>query len=117
MPQLREAKVKELGLGLGQHDIARLQIAICHTFSVCFIERVGYLDGILQPLRERFAFEILHQQIINAVLVVGVEERADVRETNGTSTARVTDTHDGEAQHLVVLRTISVHGGSPDSLV
>ena len=61
-----------------------------HAFAVRLVQRVGNLDGVLQhllqrqrtfqqPLRERLAFEILHHQKINSVLMADVVERADVR--------------------------------------
>ena len=43
-------------------------------------EHLGYRQWLpLAPVRERFTLEQLHHQIVDAVLVTDVEERADVR--------------------------------------
>ncbi len=53
-------------------------------------ERVSDLDGVtqcvidrqrafLEPIRERLAFQVLHHQVIGAVLMADVVKRADVR--------------------------------------
>ena len=88
--QLRQTKVQQLRAGLGEHDVAGLQIAMRDAFAVSLVQRVGNLDGVLQhllhrqrtflqPLRERLAFEIFHHQKINSVLMADVVEGADVR--------------------------------------
>jgi len=54
------------------------------------VQRVGSLDGVLQhllnrqraflqTLRQRFAFDILHHQIINSILLADVVKDADLR--------------------------------------
>ena len=61
-----------------------------HAVAMGVIERAGNLDGIaqrliqrqrpfLQPLRERIAFQILHHQVIDVVLLADIVERADMR--------------------------------------
>ena len=60
------------------------------AFAVRLVQRVGNLNGVLQhllrrqrafqqPLRQRLAFQILHHQEIDPVLVADVVEGADVR--------------------------------------
>ena len=60
------------------------------AMAVRVIEGAGNLDGIaqclverqrplLQPLRESIAFQILHDQVINVVLLAHIVERADIR--------------------------------------
>ncbi len=48
--QFGESKVQQFRTGLRKHDIARLQIAMRHSFSVRLIQRIGNLDGVLQHL-------------------------------------------------------------------
>jgi len=63
------------------------------------IERVGHLDRILQrelnregpayeSVRQRFAFEILHHEEIEPILVPDVVQRADVRVIEARDGAR-----------------------------
>ena len=58
--------------------------------AVRALERVGDLDPVAQhsferqraarePVGERLAFEVLHDQVVDAVLLADVVERADVR--------------------------------------
>ena len=74
-----------------QHDVARLQVAMDDPRAVRLVERVRDLNrerqGLVerhrafpsQPVRERLAFEILHHQEVDAILVADVVQRADVR--------------------------------------
>ena len=88
--QLREAEVEQLRTALGQHHVARLQVAVNDALAMRLVERVGDLDAglerlrdpqraLLETLRERFTFEVLHDQEISSVLMPDVIERADVR--------------------------------------
>jgi hypothetical protein len=50
---------------------SEISIACCNTCSSG--------NGLfLQPLRQRFAFQIFHHRIIRAILPAGIEECADV---------------------------------------
>ena len=61
-----------------------------HAAAVRLVERVGDVDGTAhrlvdahgptpEPVLERFAFEALHHEEVDAVLVADVVQRADVR--------------------------------------
>src|SRR5207245_3669189 len=43
-----QAEVEELGAGLGDHDVARLQIAMDYSLPMCLPERLGNLHSILE---------------------------------------------------------------------
>src|SRR5579863_93655 len=60
-----------------------------HAFAVGPVQRVGNFDGVqehllqrqgtfVQPLRERLAFEILHDEEVGPILLADVVEGADV---------------------------------------
>jgi hypothetical protein len=85
----REPPDGQLRARLREHDVAGLQIAVGDTLAVRLVQRVGNLDGelqyllyrqrtFLQPLRQRLAFQILHYEEINSVLMADVVEDADV---------------------------------------
>ena len=87
---LRQAKVQELGAALGQHDVRGLKIAMRDPQLVRFGQRARNLCRVSQsllrrqrppdePLFQRFAFQVLHDQKIHAVLMANVMEAADVR--------------------------------------
>ena len=87
--QLRQPKVQQLRPGLGQHDVGWLQIPMHDPLPVRLVQGIRYLDGngqrlierqcaLLQPLRQRLAIEILHDQEVDPVLAADVVERADV---------------------------------------
>ena len=89
-PQLRQTEIEELDPRRGQHDVPRLQITMDDPGAMGLVERVGDLERVpdepvdrqsaaLQPLRERLTFQILHDEIVGAVLMPDVMERADVR--------------------------------------
>jgi hypothetical protein len=59
-------------------------------WRVCGFKRTGHLDGALQqlidwqsslfePVGKRPAFEVLHYQVVDAILMADITERADVR--------------------------------------
>ena len=86
---LRQSKVHQLGARLGEHDVARFQIAVDYPALVSFLQALADLDPILQHLfwRQRslceavgqgLAFEVLHDQEIGPVLVADVMQGADV---------------------------------------
>ena len=85
----RQPKVQQLGSGLGQHDVARLQITVHHILPVCLLQGTRdfyavpqHLSGgqltFVQPLLQSFAFQVLHHQIIDTVLATDVVQCANV---------------------------------------
>jgi hypothetical protein len=74
--EFRQPKVEQLRARLRQHHIRRLQIAMHDAGAVRLVQRVADVDGGLQCLvaRQRsalhaiaqgFAFETLHDQVVN----------------------------------------------------
>ena len=74
---------------LGQHDVALLKVSIHHTLPVGIIQSIRNLDGVLQrllqqqwPLREpcgqTLHLQVLHDQVVDAVLLSDVVEGANV---------------------------------------
>jgi len=70
------------------------------SLAVRAVERVGDLDADLEqlgererpagePVGERFALEMLHDEVVHPVLVPHVEERADVRVVEARDDARL----------------------------
>jgi hypothetical protein len=51
--QLCQTKVQQLRARFGQHNVARLQIAVGNALAMRFVQRVGNFDGILQYLLYR----------------------------------------------------------------
>ena len=87
-PELGQAEVQELRAGLGQHDVAGLQVAVHDARGVCGRQRLPDLPGVPdrpvdrqramgQPIGQRLAFEVLHHQEVDAVVMADVEQRAD----------------------------------------
>jgi hypothetical protein len=85
----REPKSIELGAALREHDVAGLQIAVDDTRAVRPVERVGNLDADPERLaarkrafaearRERFAFDELHDEVVDVAFATHVVEDADV---------------------------------------
>jgi hypothetical protein len=85
----RQPKIQHLRSRLGQHDVARLQIAVHNTVAMGVVQCAGNLDGIaqcliqrqgsfLQPLREVLTIQMLHHQEIDAILVADIIERTNV---------------------------------------
>jgi hypothetical protein len=87
---LRQAEVEELHSGLRQHHVAGLQVPVHDPLPVRLVQRVGDLDpeaqrllrrerAFQEPVRQRFSFQVLHDEVLDAVLIPDVVERADVR--------------------------------------
>ena len=77
--RFREAEVEQLGAGLGQHDVAGLEIAMddagrwalssASAISIADLQRVGERQRALgQPRGQRLAFEVLHDEKLDVVL-------------------------------------------------
>ena len=91
LPRLfRQPKIQQLRACLRQHDVARLQISVDDTLSMGLVEGRGDFNGnpqkllsgqraLLQPLRQRLSFQVLHHQKIKSLLSANVMERADIR--------------------------------------
>ncbi len=88
--QLREPEVEELHARRREHDVARFDIPVHDAMPVgerdCVGERgrvpqrVGHRQRALQqPIGQRFALEILHDEELHVFLEPHVVERADVR--------------------------------------
>ena len=77
--RLGEAKIDELGTGLGEHEVAGLESAMYDPLTMRDGERFGDRDADLenlvhgqrapaQALGQSFSFEKLHDQLIGAVV-------------------------------------------------
>ena len=85
---LRQAEVHQLCPGLGQHDVARLQVSMNDSGPMRALQRLGNfgpnfstsLSGKApsQPLGQRLPFQELHDEIIGSVLRANVVELADM---------------------------------------
>ena len=87
---LGQTKIEQLRAGFGQHDVARLQVAVHDAALVCRTQRVRDADGDRQRVVERqrapyepvgqcFALEQFHDEVRRAGLIANVVQRADVR--------------------------------------
>lgn len=87
--KLRQAEVQKLRSGLGQHDVRRLEIAVHHSLTVCFVKGIGDLNRVpqrlfeghrsfLQTLRQRLPLEVLHDEEVHVSFPADVMERADL---------------------------------------
>ncbi len=93
-----QAEVQQLGAGARQHDVGRLEIAMDHAVAMRPVERIGDLGAVAddlvrrqRPARQaagqRLAFEVLHDEEGDAVLLADVVEHADVRVVQGRDRA------------------------------
>jgi len=84
-----EPEVQEHRAVLRNNDVAGLHVAMDDALSMSFVERSGHLDTVakrllqrertfLQALGERLAFEILHDEKIDAVFGSDIVEGANV---------------------------------------
>ena len=85
----RQSEIEQLHAALRQHDVAGLQVPVDDSLPVRLVERVGDLTAVAQrllegqrplhqPVRERLALQIFHDEELDAVLVAHVVEGADV---------------------------------------
>jgi len=88
--RLRQPEVEQLHARLRHHDVRRLEVAMNDPLAMGLVQRIGDLDPEAQNLGERqwafaqafsesLAFEVLHHQVIDAVLAADIVESADVR--------------------------------------
>ncbi len=93
--RFREAEIEQLRARFGQHDVRRFEIAMYDPRTMRGRQRVGNLDrdrqrlrarqagtlgfGSRHAIRERLAFEELHDEKRRARVLADVVERADVR--------------------------------------
>ena len=100
LESLRQSEVEQLHARLRQHHVAGLQIAVDDALPVRLVESVGDLDAeaerlierqraLRQPVRERLALEILHDEILDFALASDVVQRADVRMREGGDRLRL----------------------------
>ena len=89
VPQLGQAAVQELGAGLREHHVAGFQVPVHDALPMGCVEGLCDLDGalerllqrqrpLLQPLGEGFPLQVLHDQVVDAVVLAHIVERADV---------------------------------------
>ena len=92
--QLGEAEVEDVRPSLREHHVARLQVPVHDAPAVRLVEGVGDLDRVPerpvqrhrapgQPLLQRLALQVLHHQVVDAVVLPDVEDRTDVRVAQG----------------------------------
>ena len=86
---LGQAEVEQLGAGLREHHVGRLQVPMHDPGAMREGQALGDLDragdrlrrwhrSVRQPRRQRRAVELLHHQEHRAVLLADVVQRADV---------------------------------------
>ena len=92
--RLGEAEIEQLGARFRQHHVAGLEVAVHDAGAMCRRQRIGNLDrnreclgirqagplgcGARQSIRERLAFEELHDQKRGTHVLAHVVQRADV---------------------------------------
>ena len=95
---LRQPEVQQFHAGLGQHDVAGLQVAMNHSLPVRLLDRIRDIDGTMehsierewtlgQAFGERFALKIFQHQEIDSILMPDIVQRTNVRviqRRNGT---------------------------------
>jgi hypothetical protein len=87
LSQFRESEIEQLHTALRQHDVRWFQVAVRDSAAVSPIEGVSDLDGVFQrlihrqrssrnPIRERLAFEILHNEVCRPLVTTDIVKRA-----------------------------------------
>ena len=88
--EFREPEVQKLYPGLRQHDVGRFQVSVRDPCAVSRIQTVYNLDSVLEsfierqraflePVRQRLALDVLHHEVLDAVLASDIMKDADVR--------------------------------------
>ena len=99
--RLGQAKVHQLRSRLGQHDVARLQVAMDHAAAVRLFQPVADLrpntehllqrqPALAQALAQRLAFQVFHDEVTDPVLLADVVEVANVGMAQRRNRARLT---------------------------
>ena len=94
-PALGQAEVEELHPAFVSMTLPGFRSRWTMPCAVGHVEGVGDLDAVaqdlvegeralLEPVRERLALEVLHDQEVDAVVLADVVERADVRMGEGS---------------------------------
>lgn len=96
--ELGESEIQQLdvcaGLAAGQHDVTGLEVAMDDVLAVGLVERFADLDRhavdvgqrqrpARQPLRERFALDVLHDGVRRALVIADIVQGADVGVVEG----------------------------------
>ena len=87
--QLRQPEVEQLHAGLGQHDVAGLEIAMDDAVAMRGVERRRDFDRVFdrlirwqrafrQSIGQRLTLEARHDEEVRALVLADVVERADV---------------------------------------
>ena len=116
--ELGEAEVEQLCASRGEHDVGRLQVAMDDPVAVRVIERAGDLDRADQrlverqspgrePLGQRVAFDVLHDEKVDLVLASDIVERADMRVREGGDCPRFA----GEAGAHLFIACVTCRAG------
>ena len=111
----REAEIEQLGAGLREHDVSRLEIPVDDSLPVRAAQRIGDLSAVSydlfhgertfqQPIGQRLPLDQLHDEELALVLSPDIEERADVR---------VIERRDCPRLALEAGAELLVHGESP----
>ncbi len=86
---MSQPEIKEFGSFFCEHDVCGLDITVTNAGPVRAIERVCYLDGVTdcigrrnwpatEPVRQGFAFQVLHYEEVVAVVAPNIMKDADV---------------------------------------
>jgi hypothetical protein len=87
-PELRQSEVEDLHAVAREHDVGGLQVAMCDPLPVRVVQRVGNLPGrpkgewkrhraAGQPVRQRLARDVLHDQERRRAVLSDVVKSAD----------------------------------------
>src|SRR5262245_64384055 len=87
---LRESEVEKLHPRLREHHVPRFQVSVHDSLAMRLVERVRNLRAkperflewkrsLCEPVRERLALEVLHDEVVRISLAADVVERPEVR--------------------------------------
>jgi hypothetical protein len=100
LAHLGQPEVQHFGALPGQHDVARLEIAMGDACPMRAVERIANFRGDPQRLIQRqrtflqtpvqaFAFQVLHHQEAGAVLVSDIVQSANIRMIQSRNRSRL----------------------------